>query len=200
MRDGLAKLTVTGKEQTSMTTYISCADTAKLVRARLAETFPKSEYRGVKFSVTSRNFTSIRIEWVNGPTSKAVEAAVAEYVGADFDGMTDLQTPRTATGANGERVHYGSNFISCYRTVSLAFAQKVVDAYCTAFSGMPRPELAVSGGDAYIPWHADTSPEDDMNRQHIIDIWRGLDSRIWEAGFIVSIERGRLEAVAKGQS
>lgn len=70
-------------------TYLSCAETAKVVRRALKEKFPE-----VKFSVRSDTYSggaSIRVRWTNGPTSKQVEAVTDIYKGAGFDGMIDLK-------------------------------------------------------------------------------------------------------------
>ena len=91
------------KERSKMSTtvekdYLSCAETAKLVRVALKEKFP-----GVKFSVRSSTYSggaSIRVGWVDGPTAKDVESVTRRYTGGivtargqpDFDGMIDLKT------------------------------------------------------------------------------------------------------------
>jgi hypothetical protein len=70
--------------------YLSCAETAKLVRAALKKKFP-----GVKFSVVSDVYSggaSIDIRWVLGPTTKEVDAVGKQYQGASFDGMIDMET------------------------------------------------------------------------------------------------------------
>lgn len=69
-------------------TYLSVADTAKLVRKALKEKFP-----GQKFSVRSSSYSggaSIDVGWIDGPTDKAVSAVTSAYTGKDFDGMIDL--------------------------------------------------------------------------------------------------------------
>jgi hypothetical protein len=86
--------------------YLSCAETAKLLRVDLAKNFP-----GVKFSVKSNTYSggaSIRVSYrgYNGaglvyreepiynpgmPTSEAVTAIARKYAGAGFDGMVDMQ-------------------------------------------------------------------------------------------------------------
>lgn len=69
-------------------TYLSVADTAKLVRKALKEKFP-----GQKFSVRSSSYAggaSIDVGWIDGPTDKAVSAVTSAYTGADFDGMIDM--------------------------------------------------------------------------------------------------------------
>ena len=70
--------------------YLSCAETAKLVRAALKKKFP-----GVKFSVRSSTYSmgaSISIHWTLGPTTKEVDAEVGGFEAASFDGMNDLQS------------------------------------------------------------------------------------------------------------
>ena len=71
-------------------TYLSCADTAKLLRAALKREFP-----GVKFSVRSHTYAggaSIDVGWTDGPRSEDVRKVSQLYSGADFDGMIDLKT------------------------------------------------------------------------------------------------------------
>jgi hypothetical protein len=53
-------------------TYISCADTARLVRAKLKQTFPT-----IKFQAHSSKVGSIAVRWVDGPLREEVEQAVA---------------------------------------------------------------------------------------------------------------------------
>lgn len=98
-------------------TYLSCAETAKLVRTALAARWP-----GVKFSVRSKTYSggaSIDVSWTDGPPQKSVETVVKEFEGADFDGMQDLKTYHDSM-LNGRRVHFGSNFVFCNRDYSVA--------------------------------------------------------------------------------
>jgi hypothetical protein len=70
--------------------YLSCAETAKLVRAALAKNFP-----GVKFSVRSNTYAggaSIDVQWTLGPTVKEVDNIAGQYESASFDGMIDMET------------------------------------------------------------------------------------------------------------
>ena len=72
------------------TKYLSCAETAKLVRTALKKNFP-----GVKFSVRSSVYSggaSIDVLWVLGPTTKEVDAVAGQYESADFDGSIDMET------------------------------------------------------------------------------------------------------------
>lgn len=70
-------------------TYLTCAETAKLVRKALKGAFP-----GVKFSVRSSTYSggaSISVSWTDGPTTTEVDGVVKVFSGADFDGMIDLK-------------------------------------------------------------------------------------------------------------
>ncbi|MFH1016359.1 MAG: LPD29 domain-containing protein, partial [Chloroflexota bacterium] len=72
------------------TKYLSCAETAKLLRTALKKAFP-----GTKFSVRSDVYAggaSIDVSWVLGPTTKEVDAIGGQFASADFDGSIDLQT------------------------------------------------------------------------------------------------------------
>ncbi len=76
-------MTYTGERQ-----FMSCADTAKLLRGHLRREFP-----GVKFSVRSSTYAggaSIDVSWADGPTDGDVDAVAGSYAGARFDGMIDM--------------------------------------------------------------------------------------------------------------
>ena len=69
--------------------YLSCAETAKLLRGQLKRAFP-----GVTFSVRSKTYAggaSIAVSWTDGPTTAAVDKIAGAFAGADFDGMIDLK-------------------------------------------------------------------------------------------------------------
>lgn len=103
------------------TRYISCADTAKLVREALKTAFPK-----IKFSVKSKTYSggaSITIRWTDGPTSKDVEAVTGKYAGASFDGMIDLKSYHTSE-LGGERVHFGADYVFTSREFSPEFLRR----------------------------------------------------------------------------
>lgn len=92
----------------SNTEYISCTDTAKLIRADLKEAFPN-----VTFSVRSKTYSggaSITIYWENGPTEHAMKQVTGRYEGASFDGMIDLKSYVTSE-RDGKRVQYGSDYV-----------------------------------------------------------------------------------------
>lgn len=137
-----------------MTRYLSCAETAKLIRAQLKAKFP-----GVKFSVKSSVYAggaSIDVAWVDGPTGKMVDAIVKPFEGRGFDGMIDLAYSKTAflmpdgsavfaqtegTADSGgvypagkafkpvpeaERVHFGSNYVFTTRKCTPAFLERAL--------------------------------------------------------------------------
>lgn len=111
------------------TKYLSCAETAKLVRAALKEAFP-----GVKFSVRSSVYSggaSISVRWTNGPRAKPVEKVIERFAGADFDGMQDLKTYHTTQTADGP-VHYGADFVFAYREITWQAMHPECEAYIRA--------------------------------------------------------------------
>lgn len=106
-----------------MTEYLSCAETAKLVRAALKTQFP-----GTKFSVRSDTYSggaSIDVRWTDGPTETDVKATCDLYEGATFDGMRDLKEYHSSilVGPEGEirDVHFGADFIFEHRAYSAEF-------------------------------------------------------------------------------
>jgi Large polyvalent protein associated domain 29 len=69
--------------------YISTTQTASLLRKALKKNFPS-----VKFSVRSDSYaggSSIRIDWIDGPTTKQVDRIADQYQGSGFDGSIDLK-------------------------------------------------------------------------------------------------------------
>lgn len=114
-----------------MTTYISAADTAKLVRKALAPAFPN-----IKFSVTSKTYSggaSIRVRWIDGPTEAQVNEVAGKFAGATFDGMQDLKSYHSSTDEQGNEVHYGADFVFCEREYSGAFTRVVCDYISTKY-------------------------------------------------------------------
>lgn len=98
-----------------MSKFISCADTAKLLRAALKEAFPE-----IKFSVRSSVYAggaSIDVGWIDGPKGDQVEAIVKRFAGGSFDGMTDYKGGHVHQ-FRGEEVHFGADFIFANRKIS----------------------------------------------------------------------------------
>lgn len=89
-------------------TYLTCAETAKLLRKALKKNFP-----GVKFSVRSDTYAggaSIRVEYLDGPAKSEVTKVAHGYEGAGFDGMIDLKYYNShAVNKDGEVILVSSN-------------------------------------------------------------------------------------------
>jgi hypothetical protein len=154
-----------------MTRYISCADTAKLIRPELKKNFPS-----IKFSVKSSSYAggaSIRIGWTDGPTSKAVEKVVKVFQGSTFDGMTDSKTYHSST-LDGEEVMYGADSIHCSRTTTRTFLEAIIEQYCKRW-GYPIATILVSGTEqvAYI----DAFVLDHSNRHWFNELLWGTDAK-----------------------
>lgn len=67
---------------------ISPADTAKLVRAALKRSFPRT-----KFAVRTDTYAggaAVRVSWTDGPAVKLVERVTGQFAGGDFDGSIDM--------------------------------------------------------------------------------------------------------------
>jgi hypothetical protein len=123
---------VGNKEDVTMTKYLSCAETAKLVRQALKESFP-----GVKFSVKSKNYAgggSINVKWMDGPLSSQVKAITDAFEGAYFDGMIDWQGSSYAT-LDGERVRFGADFIFEDRDYSDELLARGIAAVSNGYGG-----------------------------------------------------------------
>lgn len=91
-----------------MTRYLSVAETAKLVRSALRESFP-----GVKFRVRSHSYAggaSIRIHYSDGPATKLVEAVANQFSGSYFDGMIDYKGSKQHR-LDGELVRFMADFV-----------------------------------------------------------------------------------------
>lgn len=140
-----------------MTKYLSCAETAKLIRVQLKAKFP-----GIKFSVKSNVYSggaSIDIGWIDGPTDKMVDEVVQPFAGGGFDGMIDMAYSKTAfllpdgsatfaqtsgtAGSGGTveadkafmpvagavRVHFGANYVFTRRDNSRGFLERALVSY-----------------------------------------------------------------------
>jgi len=106
-----------------MTTYLSCADTAKLLRQGLKESFP-----GIKFSVKSSVYSggaSIRVRWTDGPMGTMVKAITDKLEGGYFDGMIDYKGTRYHL-LDGAPVHFGADFIFEEHSLSKPRAESIV--------------------------------------------------------------------------
>ena len=118
--------------------YLTCAETAKLVRAALKQAFP-----GVRFSVrcdTYADGASIDVGWTDGPTPAAVERVAWRFEGASFDGQIDLtryhELLLAGPDATVEQVHYGADFIFCQRELSDGYTARLAQRL-TELTGEP---------------------------------------------------------------
>jgi hypothetical protein len=138
--------------------YLSCAETAKMVRAALKESFP-----GVKFSVKSSVYSggaSINIRYTDGPTYDQVKLVAGMFEGAYFDGMTDYKGSNYGS-LDGQEVRFGADFIFINREFSAEFLTTQVAAAC-AYFGYAMPQItAPAGYSAYIADRLDY----EMNRR-----------------------------------
>ena len=88
------------------TTYVSPAETAKLIRAEL-----KAAFTGIKFSVRKEHFAV----WVTIPALAAVtvaevEAITKNYEGSTFDGSIDLASNQIHL-VDGKRIQYLADYV-----------------------------------------------------------------------------------------
>lgn len=122
--------------------YLTCAETAKLLRVALRDAFP-----GVKFSVRSHTYSggaSIHVGWVDGPAAPTVDKVAGAFAGGRFDGMTDLAYGAThwACPVHGPRTAaiYGNSYDA--ETVGRGVGNGPVLSRCCA-----RAELVRFGSD-----------------------------------------------------
>lgn len=104
------------KEGKHITTAAKCA-------AQIKEEL-KGAFKGVKFSVTSDNFSmgdSVHISWEDGPTAEMVEGVTDKYQYGHFDGMTDMYE-----SSNTRDDIYQSKYVSAHRKQSEE-TRKVLD-------------------------------------------------------------------------
>lgn len=162
---------------TTATTYLSCAETAKVVRASLKESFP-----GVKFSVKSSTYAggaSITVRWTDGPTTKQVDAVIGHLESSYFDGMIDYKGSvhhMTTTADGFQKVSMGADFIHTSREYSDAAIERAIGAVYRRFVGnFERDGVACPTVEDYRAgrlWHLRLSGLHDWNgrnTQHLID-------------------------------
>lgn len=112
--------------------YLSVADTAKLVRKALKESFP-----GVKFSVRSKSYSmgaSINIGWTDGPNARQVEQVANAFEGSYFDGMTDYKG-NNYHALDGKPVMFGADFVFANREHSDAGIARAIRTLAARYPG-----------------------------------------------------------------
>jgi hypothetical protein len=130
------------KENQMSKQYLSCADTAKLVRAALKESFP-----GVKFSVRSSVYSggaSINVGWVDGPNADQVKGIVSAFEGSYFDGMTDYKGSNYGS-LDGQEVRFGADFIFVNRQITAPFLTRAA-SFVLNYYGLDNEVVIDCGG------------------------------------------------------
>lgn len=128
-----------------MKQYLSCAETAVMIRSVLKESFP-----GVKFSVRSSVYAggaSININYQDGPNVDAVKSAVSIFEASYFDGSIDYKG-LNFTAIDGQEVRFGCDFVFVNRKVSDEVYAAAIDALYEKFAGNfrndPLPRVTVA--------------------------------------------------------
>ena len=125
--------------------YLSCAQTAKLVRAALKEAFP-----GVKFSVKSSTYAggaSINVAYTDGPSASQVEGIAKAFQGSYFDGMTDYKGSNY-NSLDGQQVRFGADFVFVNRKFTAPTLTGIVVDVCNKY-GFDN-EILIDGGGEYF--------------------------------------------------
>lgn len=115
-----------------MTKYFTCAETAKIIRKALKESFPD-----VKFSIRSRTYSggaSISIGWEDGPNQSQVEAIAAHFEAAYVDGGIDYKGSIYHM-MDGQQVHFGADFIHFNRSYSPEAMQRAINRLKRKYAG-----------------------------------------------------------------
>jgi hypothetical protein len=96
-------------------------EVAKKIRYALVK-----EFWSTKFSVKCKRYSggsSIDVTWIDGPSSKTVQAVVDKFSGASFDGMTDSKSyhdfETIIEDGKVVHVHMGVDFVFARRDVSM---------------------------------------------------------------------------------
>lgn len=111
--------------------HLTCAETAKIVRQILKESF-----HNTKFSVRGKCYAggaSINIHWTDGASNEDVCAIAKQFEGASFDGMCDLKTYNRHE-FNGRQLHLGADYVFTSRHYSDAAIQAVIDSIYTEYA------------------------------------------------------------------
>jgi Large polyvalent protein associated domain 29 len=148
-----ASTVLAGRSKMSDTKYLSCADTAKLLREALKESFP-----GVKFGVKSKTYSggaSITVRWVDGPSVGQVKTVTETFEGSYFDGMIDYKGSRYHT-VDGEKVDFAADFIFTERELSKAAAEAKVAHFAQSYG---RSDWVVLAGGECSGYYVQIAPQ-----------------------------------------
>ena len=157
--------------------HVETKEAAKLIRKVL-----KRNFAGVKFSVRTNSYSMgshVSIEWTDGPTESAVDAAVAPFYGVGFNSMDDSTFYTSTTMANEdgsvENVMFSGSRPSCCRNISDAVALAIgaelaVVASSAVYLAEPHEdreftaEEMVNGHSLYLPVYVANLHFDDEER------------------------------------
>lgn len=138
------------------TRYLSCAETAKLIRQALKEAFP-----GFKFSVRSNTYAggaSIDVGYVDGPLMADVERIAKAFQGGFFDGSIDYagHHVHALASAPNEPVSFGANYVFVRQEISAAHKAATVAALAQ-LTDLERNHLEarLRIGEFAAPFHQD---------------------------------------------
>jgi hypothetical protein len=150
------------------TKYLSCAETAKLLRQALKESFPKQ-----KFSVRSSVYSggaSIHVKWMDGPTAASVEPILGMFKASYFDGMIDYQGSRYHA-LDGAPVHFGSDFVFAERRMTKPMAEAVAAKVAEKFG---RTDWAEVCGGEYFGYYVQQAVNGPRITDEIAEIEKAL--------------------------
>lgn len=117
------------KELRAAYSWVKTNNASANLKKELTKAFP-----GIKFSVRS-DHNSIRIGWIDGPTSKQVEAVSNKYEDGRFDGMTDChEYDHSAYGEAVDLVLGRATYVFPSRSNSPRFLKDVVLTVCMEYN------------------------------------------------------------------
>lgn len=111
------------EDKTMSKKYLSCAETAAMLRKALKEAFP-----GVKFSVKSKTYSggaSISVSWTDGPNEAQVASISGVFSGSYFDGSIDYKGS-VFHMIDGQEVRFMADHVFTHREVSEKMAAPIL--------------------------------------------------------------------------
>lgn len=100
---------------------------AKNIRIELKAAFPRA-----KFSVHNRDHGSIDVSWIDGPTTKEVEAITTKYQGGHFNGMEDIYEDGKSPWND---VFGGARYVFTHRDFSADLIAQAIGAVFERYAG-----------------------------------------------------------------
>lgn len=97
------------------------------IRAELKKRFP-----GVKFSVRKSDYSSVCVNWIDGPTTSQVDDVVSPFKGGRFDSSQDLSSFENSPFI---AVFGGVQYLSTTREFSNALIERAIDLVFSDYAG-----------------------------------------------------------------